>query len=105
MAADYVGVSFSQVSADPFKTDSEIENQFNHKLDIYKHYNKASQDTRDFRFTTFVLTHQDITSRNLILDRHGQVWLIDWAYAGAYPPAFERRSIERSAVLLISIQW
>lgn len=50
---------------------------------------RASKDMLRFQFDTFVLTHQDISPRNIILARDGQLWLIDWAHAGAYPPVFE----------------
>ncbi|OBT49687.1 hypothetical protein VE04_10270, partial [Pseudogymnoascus sp. 24MN13] len=42
-----------------------------------------------------VLTHQDIAPRNIILDAEGKAWLIDWAYAGAYPRGFERAAMVR----------
>ena len=29
----------------------------------------------------------------MVLDAAGKLWLIDWAHAGAYPPAFERAAI------------
>jgi serine/threonine protein kinase len=46
-----------------------------------------------FNFPTFVLPHQDISPRNLVLDPSGQVWLIDWAFACAYPPCFEAATL------------
>lgn len=42
------------------------------------------------KFEKLLLTHQDIAPRNLILNALGKVWLIDWAFAGAYPEGFER---------------
>lgn len=42
-----------------------------HKLDICKKYNQAPQDVPVFQFTDFVLIRQDISPRNLILDRNG----------------------------------
>lgn len=41
-----------------------------------------------FDFQQFVLVHQDISYRNIILDAAGMVWLVGWAHAGAYPRAF-----------------
>jgi aminoglycoside phosphotransferase (APT) family kinase protein len=87
------GRFFTDYSAGPFKNKYEMEDWFNHKLDICKKYNQASPDVPPFRFTNFVLTHQDISPRNLILDRDGLVWLVDWADAGAYPPAFESAAL------------
>ena len=31
----------------------------------------------------------DLHLKNIILDRDGKLWLIDWAHAGFYPPYFE----------------
>jgi thiamine kinase-like enzyme len=67
----------------------QIEAWFNNKLKICKSVRWAPEDVPLFCFTKFVNTHQDISPRNLILDQHGQIWLVDWAYSGAYPPGFE----------------
>ena len=37
----------------------------------------------------FVFTHHDLAPRKIILDRQGQLWLIDWDCAGFYPKFFE----------------
>ena len=68
---------------------AEMEGWFNHKLEICESVHQAPEDVSPFSFTKFVLTHYDISPRNLILDQHEQVWLIDWGYSGAYPPVFE----------------
>ena len=51
-----------------------------------------------FYFTEYVLTHQDISPRSLILGEDGLVWLVDWV-AGSYlaacgmaAPSLSRRS-------------
>jgi thiamine kinase-like enzyme len=36
-----------------------------------------------------VLTHQDLNLRNIILGEDGRLWIIDWEWAGYYPPWFE----------------
>ncbi|KAL4808575.1 kinase-like domain-containing protein [Aspergillus unguis] len=87
------GFFFTDYSAGPFMNCAEMEAWFNDKLDICKSVRQARKDIPPFRFTKFVLTHQDISPRNLILDQHGQVWLIDWAYSGAYPPVFESAAL------------
>ena len=84
---------FTDYCAGPFTTRQEIENWFNHKLAICKGTGNARQDIPPFNFPTFVLTHQDISPRNLILDPSDRVWLIDWAFAGAYPPCFEAATL------------
>lgn len=89
----YRGLFFTDYSAGPFMDAAEMEAWFNHKLDICKSVNKAPKDIPPFQFTKFVIIHHDISPRNLILDQHGQVWLIDWAYSGAYPPVFESAAL------------
>ena len=39
--------------------------------------------------STFVLTHHDLAPRNMLVDRHNQLWIVDWEYAGWYPRFFE----------------
>lgn len=91
------GRFFTDYSAGPFKDVSEFEGWFNHKLEICKAYKHAPEDLPPFKFTQFVLTHQDISPRNLILDRNGLVWFVDWADAGFYPPAFETAALREQA--------
>jgi thiamine kinase-like enzyme len=54
---------------------------------------EAKKSIPPFEFPTFILTHQDISPRNLILDKSSYVWLIDWAFTGAYPPVFEAATL------------
>ncbi|KAL2823034.1 hypothetical protein BJX63DRAFT_438959 [Aspergillus granulosus] len=68
------GRFFTHYSAGPFNNVAEYEGWFNHKLDICKTYKHAPSDLPPFKFTEFVLTHQDIN-------------------AGAYPPAFEMAAL------------
>ncbi|KZT01880.1 uncharacterized protein LAESUDRAFT_763319 [Laetiporus sulphureus 93-53] len=42
-----------------------------------------------------VLTHQDINPRNIIAGEDGRLWMIDWAWAGYYPPWFEYVAMQR----------
>ncbi|GKZ98454.1 hypothetical protein AnigIFM59636_003249 [Aspergillus niger] len=77
------GRFFTHYSTGPFKNVAEFKGWFNHKLDICRTYKHTSSDLAPFKFTEFVLIHQDISPRNLILDRNGLVWLVDWADAGS----------------------
>ena len=36
-----------------------------------------------------VFTHFDLNSSNIMLDRRGGLWIMDWANAGFYPPTME----------------
>ncbi|KAI1262613.1 hypothetical protein F5Y18DRAFT_429831 [Xylariaceae sp. FL1019] len=42
-----------------------------------------------------VLTHHDLAPRNLMVDQAGDLWLVDWDYAGWYPPYFEHAGMHR----------
>lgn len=35
---------------------------------------------------TPVFTHGDLNPSNILLDKRGTLWLVDWAFAGFYPP-------------------
>ncbi len=50
----------------------------------------------------FVFTHHDLAPRNIILDRSGRLWLLDWDYAGFYPKYFEYASMQN---FLIHQDW
>lgn len=39
--------------------------------------------------TSFVFTHQDLAPRNILVDTHNNIWLIDWQFSGWYPKYFE----------------
>ncbi|RJE21393.1 Phosphotransferase enzyme family [Aspergillus sclerotialis] len=95
------GRFFTHYSAGPFEHVAEYEGWFNHKLDICKAYKHAPSDIPPFKFTEFVLTHHDISPRDLILDRNGLVWLVDWADAGSYPPAFETAALSSQSQFVI----
>src|SRR5204863_6467861 len=41
----------------------------------------------------FVMCHMYLHEQNLLIDSHGKIWLIDWAFAGMYPPYFETAAI------------
>jgi serine/threonine protein kinase len=42
----------------------------------------------------FVFSHQDLAPRNIILDKEGKIWLIDWGMSGWYPVYFEYTSMQ-----------
>ncbi|KAJ5088804.1 Aminoglycoside phosphotransferase [Penicillium angulare] len=79
----------------PISGNSEFETCFNHNLDVCKRLNKVPQDATPFDFKKFVITHQAISPRNLILDEDGKVWLVNWGHSGAFPPAFESVALAR----------
>jgi hypothetical protein len=48
--------------------------------------------------STLVFTHHDLAPRNLLLDRRGQLWVLDWDYAGWYPRYFEYAAMQNFSV-------
>jgi aminoglycoside phosphotransferase (APT) family kinase protein len=44
-----------------------------------------------------VLTHGDLSMRNIIVGRDGIIWLIDWEWAGFYPPFCESIATKSAA--------
>lgn len=98
----FQGPWFTFYGAGPFTSVQVLETWCNHKLDVCLQYKKAPSDTPRFDFNEgLVLTHQDITPRNLVLgpraggssDDDFNLWIIDWDYAGAYPPGFEQAAL------------
>ncbi|KDQ19479.1 hypothetical protein BOTBODRAFT_153390 [Botryobasidium botryosum FD-172 SS1] len=44
-----------------------------------------------------VLTHNDLSMRNVLIGVDGRVWIIDWGWAGFYPEWFEYMSTQFAA--------
>jgi len=86
------GKWFSDYGAGPFPTKEIFEKWINWKLALSQYYHQAAMDIPPIECPYFVLTHGDITPRNLIVDADKKVWLIDWGCAGFYPPIFEAAS-------------
>lgn len=40
-------------------------------------------------FDQLVMCHMDLNMRNLILDKNGRLFFLDWAHSGYYPPEFQ----------------
>jgi hypothetical protein len=90
---DPVGGLFTVYGAGrTFQTAADMEPWFNRKLEIY-----GTGDVTDM-FGDLVMSHMDISLRNLILDKAGQLWILDWAWAGFFPQAFEKASLLRKRV-------
>ena len=89
------GMWFTDYGAGPFGSREDMENWFNHKLEFCKGAGQADPETPSFTglFKPLVLSHMDISPRNLILDKNQDIWFIDWEFAGAYPVYFERAAL------------
>jgi aminoglycoside phosphotransferase (APT) family kinase protein len=90
----FVGPWFTEDGAGPFASLQDLEDWCNHKIDVCVQFQQLEQHSPRFKFRTLVLTHQDIAPRNLVLDAQGKVWMIDWAFAGVYPPGFEQAILQ-----------
>jgi hypothetical protein len=49
----------------------------------------------------FVFTHQDLAPRNLFLDEHNNLWILDWERSGWYPIYFEYAGMQNSNLHLV----
>ena len=85
-----MGLWFSDYGAGPFETLGEMEDWFNYALEISQKFNQALPGTPRFILKKLVFSHMDVAPRNLLIDENSNVWVIDWACAGAYPPGFEQ---------------
>jgi len=87
---------FGQVRSDrgPFATYSKLSTFFNERHQMAMNGKKLPRDdpSRNDLFDDsepLVLTHQDLNLRNIIVGEDGRLWIVDWAWAGYYPPWFE----------------
>ena len=83
-----------QTSRGPFASYAEFSSFFNERARMaYKRKNLPEDHPwRKEQFDdseTLVLTHQDINPRNIIVGKDGRLWLVDFGWAGYYPPWFE----------------
>lgn len=92
------GFWFTDYEAGPFDNKEEFNVWFTHKLEISKQFGRARKDLPPFGYNSFVLVHQDLNPKNLILDSCGKVWIVDWGNAGAYPAIFEAARMCESSI-------
>ncbi|KAL3293032.1 C6 zinc finger domain protein [Colletotrichum asianum] len=93
------GPYFTEYGTGPFPTLQDMEDWYQHKLDVCIRLKRTSNETQRFSFTDVVLTHQDIAPRNLILQEGNQdLCLVDFGFGGIYPTGFEQAALARQAV-------
>ncbi|KAL0930506.1 C6 zinc finger domain protein [Colletotrichum truncatum] len=92
------GPYFTAYGTGPFRTLKEMEDWYNHKLDVCIRLTQAKADVPRFAFERAVLTHQDIAPRNLVIrDEDQKICLIDFSMSGIYPVGFEQAALARQA--------
>ena len=91
------GAFFTDYGAGPFASKEDMEAWFDERLAVCRDFGLVDQAQEGFHglFQHLVMCHLDLHPRNMILDYRGQVWLIDWGFAGMYPEYFETASILR----------
>lgn len=90
------GSFFTDYGAGPFQSRKDLEDWFNDRLLVCHDFGRVRQTPSGWftgRFSDLVMCHLDIHPRNLILDSQGKLWLLDWAFSGAYPPYFETANL------------
>ncbi|KAK1988655.1 kinase-like domain-containing protein [Colletotrichum cereale] len=90
------GPYFTAYGIGPFPTLKDMEDWYNHKLDVCIKLGRTTDETRRFAFKEAILTHQDIAPRNIIIrDEDQEPCLIDFGMGGIYPVGFEQAALAR----------
>ncbi|KAF2731939.1 hypothetical protein EJ04DRAFT_566408 [Polyplosphaeria fusca] len=70
-----------------FECATDMEPWFNQKLRIV-----GTGDVTGC-FDELVMCHMNLSLRNFLLEKAGRLWILDWAWAGFFPPTFEIASL------------
>lgn len=91
------GKWFSIYGSGPFPGVSDLQEYCNGRLEMAKTTGNTPTSTPPSKLSNVVMIHQDIASRNLLLDHSRRLYLIDWGCAGACPPIFEAATLARES--------
>ena len=84
------GLQFGFDPKGPFPTTKALAEHFHKELSFAEGRGyDPPQPLDESVFTDLVLTHNDLNMRNILLDHDGQLWIVDWGWAGFYPTWFE----------------
>jgi hypothetical protein len=88
------GHYFTEDGAGPFRSYSEMatwfdRRRFHTQAAIHANYGVLYQCPKFDASHPLVLCHMDLHMRNMVVDRSGRLWIVDWANAGAFPPWLE----------------
>ncbi|KAF8824180.1 hypothetical protein HHX47_DHR8000152 [Lentinula edodes] len=87
----------------PFASYADLASFFNEKAKLCYDYNNIPEDhpcrTQKFDDSEeLVLSHQDLNPRNIIVGLDGTIWMIDWGWAGYFPPWFEYVAMKEKSI-------
>ncbi|KAL4248512.1 hypothetical protein ABKN59_007754 [Abortiporus biennis] len=91
-----IGPLFGE-KAGSFEDKTTFAAFFNRKYDVTKRYRPRYVANVEKPFDDsgpLVYTHLDLNMQNIILGDDGQLWLIDWDFAGYYPIWFENAGMQ-----------
>ncbi|KAF8916641.1 kinase-like protein [Mucidula mucida] len=90
------GFYFTEYGAGPFESYAAMADWFDHlRYAVLVRRHRRTGRLEPQNYPTFdatqplVLCHMDLNMRNIMVDRNGEVWLVDWGMAGAFPPWLE----------------
>lgn len=89
------GLQFGFDPQGPFPTTTALEEHFRKVLRLAKHRKRFVKSQPEYQpldeptFSHLVFTHNDLNMRNILLDDNGHLWIVDWGWAGFFPPGFE----------------
>ncbi|KAF9022242.1 kinase-like protein [Hymenopellis radicata] len=90
------GYYFTEFGGGPFESYRAMADWYDHlRHCVLIHLHQYYGMFEPHLFPTFdatqplVLCHMDLNMRNIMVDGRGEVWLVDWGMAGAFPPWFE----------------
>ncbi len=90
------GSFFTDYGASPFKSQKGRGEWFNDRLLVYCDFCHATQVPQGYfasQFDELDMRYLGIHPRNLILHDQDKLWLLDWAFSGAYLPFFETANL------------
>ncbi|KAF5310698.1 hypothetical protein D9619_007913 [Psilocybe cf. subviscida] len=88
------GLFFTTYGAGPFESYKEMADwydrrRFDAMVLHHQSTNRILQCPKFDRTQSLVVCHMDLNMRNILIDRKGIPWVIDWEQAGAFPPWLE----------------
>jgi hypothetical protein len=77
-----------------FLFEGRSKGPFEHPMQLLNYFsgwpgNNARRFDDSCHSQPLVLTHNDLSMRNIIVGHDGKLWLVDWGWSGFYPPFCE----------------